>query len=370
MAAFKDQHFVPKSYFKLFSQDGVFIGLYNLERKILLNVPLGSQCQKGYFYSDNAQLEKQFQNIEDTTLELLKRIISNGSFLNFSEDDFAFLRLFVLFQRGRTLSAKLHAEHASDVFAKEFIKKEMKNDPNFPKGITLKGLNSVKIIDKNAFNKILVLHLNAGILLRDLEIILIKNETENDFIFSDNPVVFFNEYLRRFYQEGSIGFQVPGLQIFCPVGPRYCLFFYDKQTYKFRFKIDNNLIRVFKKSDIAAINKLQFLDCESNIYFRFNADNKIIENMHSQLEYRKNNERKIITKDKLIQSIDLGTQRQRYTSYEMPNYELDLHFINEMPRFDSMPSMRSPHLYEPYKKLMEDLWANIKDTTTIEHQST
>lgn len=371
MSDFKDQHFVPKSFFKLFSDDRVFIGMYNIKRRKSLFVPLSTQCQRAYFYSDDPKQEKSFKEVEDLILATLRSIVKTQSIHTLTENDLDILRLFVLFQRGRTESTKLHAEQASDHFAKLFIKSKM-NEPDFPRGIKASDLEKIRIVDQSAFNNILLLHINAVPLLKDLGMALIVNETENDFIFSDNPVVFFNEYQKRIGKPtGSLGFQVPGLQIFCPITPKLCLFFYDVQTYIFSFKIFESKIVAFKKSDIDLINKLQFYNCKDNLYYRSKADCEYVEKMHSEINYEGGRLRKIVTQQREFFDPKNQTLRtQILSSEELPSYSLDLSFIKEYKRFKNLPAIRSLELSQFYQNTIKDLLHKMNNTKAVLHQST
>ena len=59
MAQNKNQHYIPKFYFKQFSQNGKTICVFNISKELSIeNAPITGQCSKDYFYSKNIEVEK------------------------------------------------------------------------------------------------------------------------------------------------------------------------------------------------------------------------------------------------------------------------------------------------------------------------
>jgi hypothetical protein len=109
-------------------------------------------------------------------------------------------------------------------------------------------------------------------LLWDMRYKLLINETDEEFIISDNPVVFCNQ-LMEFRTFGSnCGMACKGLQIFAPIDPRTTLVMFDPTSY--RVGGTALTVRVTNPRDVYELNTLQFVSASSNIYFRnptFNA---------------------------------------------------------------------------------------------------
>ena len=108
-------------------------------------------------------------------------------------------------------------------------------------------------------------------LISDLRFILLRNQTEYPFLFSDSPVIYYNNYLRHVRHRGVLGLQCKGLQIVYPLDSRTCLFMLDSDTYT-DFSNGQFIHDILEKSDVSQINALQLHHCLNAIYFRDNAE--------------------------------------------------------------------------------------------------
>ena len=104
-------------------------------------------------------------------------------------------------------------------------------------------------------------------LASDLHFKLLINKTNIPFIISDNPVVFYNQFLENIKKYGSnISIAVKGLQFFLPISPNHVLIFYDQTVYKIG-KAKSRLVEVNNPDDISAINGLQYINSNITLYF-------------------------------------------------------------------------------------------------------
>ncbi len=355
MAEYKNQHFVPKFYFRQFSSDKKSISLYNLKKKkIVYTAPIKNQCQKDYFYEKGKFMERHFNELETYLSDLIRKINTDGGIENLDEYDIYLLHFFVLFQRSRTLAARQQAELASEAMTKKYIELMMRYDSSLPKELTLEDLKRVRITDKGAHIHLFVNHLCAVSLISDLEMILLVNESDEEFIFSDAPVVFHNQYMNRIKSSGNGGFQTPGLQIFFPLNAKHCLFYFDSQMYPFRSHKKKYFLH--SRRDIWAINSLQFFNCSENIYFRNEFNGEKISQHHKKLNYAGGSLRGIVFRE--ITSDD--DSKLIVSGEENIPYELELSFIKKIPRFRQIPMMRNPDLYQPYVKAVNSLLDEAK----------
>jgi len=101
--------------------------------------------------------------------------------------------------------------------------------------------------------------------IQDLEIKLLKNNSDIGFITSDNPIVFYNQLLEEIKFEGAkTGIIHRGLIILLPLSPLYCIILYDSKVYKIGSK-KQTIVNV-DYSDINNINALTFLSSDKIIY--------------------------------------------------------------------------------------------------------
>ncbi len=109
-------------------------------------------------------------------------------------------------------------------------------------------------------------------MLLDLEFALICNETSEEFVTSDHPVVRYNQ-LMEFDREGGShsGWAWKGLQIFLPISHRICLFLYDASVYKVSGRT-GSIVRTSRPMDIREMNTLQASSAQNAMYVRDNIE--------------------------------------------------------------------------------------------------
>ena len=107
--------------------------------------------------------------------------------------------------------------------------------------------------------------LEAPILI-DLKWNFLINNTDNDFVISDNPVIHYNWYLRNDDSIDSTGLTKKGVQIFLPLSNRITLCLYDSQVYKVGEKGQHYTL-VNNPEDVSILNELQFRSRKSYIVF-------------------------------------------------------------------------------------------------------
>ena len=261
----KWQHFVPQFYFRLFSDNGLHIFGYHLKGKKHYRDRNSNQAAKNYFYSEQVEIEKSFSQIERRLNDVLRKILENKSLLELTNEDYFEMLKFISFQHKRTEFSKKASEDSVDKFYDNVMKPFMKSNKELMSKVTAEDIDKTSLKYPAVFLMGLAYSLEANILLTDLVPILIENQTSEDFIFSDNPVVFYN----LIYRDPSHPFEGichPALLVFCPISPKYCLFLFDPEYYGLDCKKGNTLI-MNNKDDLKKINKLQFHNSFGNIYY-------------------------------------------------------------------------------------------------------
>jgi hypothetical protein len=89
----------------------------------------------------------------------------------------------------------------------------------------------------------------------NLKMKLLKNETKTPFLIGDNPLIYMNE-----------GESDCFYRMLLPLTPNLLLVFYDDKQYKIGAK-NTNWYGVSNESDVFYLNVLQYLNCNTNIYF-------------------------------------------------------------------------------------------------------
>lgn len=276
----KKQHYVPRFYLKKFSikDQGTHIGLYNKHsKKFIQHGSLKSQAYENYFYGENGELEEYLSQIEGHVATSMDLLIKTVKLPNRRSADYHHLWIYTFLQASRTKSSSQSITNLLNTTLKEAMKYddtvkdytssirfELENAPAQSLSTTIKGLH----------------------LTEDLRCKALLNSTDLPFITSDNPVVKYNQFLeKRKKPGGKTGLVAKGLQVFYPITPRITLVFYDSKVYKIgRNQI--NEVPLTNKTDIHQLNLLQYLNCESNVYFndRLSQD-KLIQIVESGNKY-------------------------------------------------------------------------------------
>lgn len=345
----KNQHFVPQFYFRKFSKDGKTICLFNFKNKLFIpNATIKGQCSRSYFYSKNPEIEKGFSLLEGLGNKLISKIIKNQNLSCLNEEEKQNLKAHLLFLHGRTEYARESEEETAnalfDMIKPNFLAYAKKEGLE----ITPEDLSKMRIKSNSKYS--LFISMMSGALLFDLDMVLLENQTQKGFIFSDNPVVFFNSFFNNKIPTGTQGFSSTGLQIYFPLNSKLALFIFDPNFYEFPNK---EIIKIKNEADIQRLNGLQILHCNENIYFENIKMQKHILLRYNQIKSKRPNQK---TENEIVTSriAEDGTYRELWrTSSAKIKYDLEkLSFLTHKKN-DTPYGIRNPQLSEINQKLMD-----------------
>ncbi|WP_298554557.1 DUF4238 domain-containing protein [uncultured Algibacter sp.] len=276
MAENKKQHYVPKFYLKLFSnnQSNSHIKIFvKYTNKIIPNGDLKNQAYKNYFYGKDTTIEKEFSKIEDEVSRIISEIIESKALPKRQNVDFESLWLFTFIQNSRT---KYSADETNKMI-NQTLKTIFKNDNRFKDKI-----DEVEFGYENPVLLNLDTLTNTIAVTKDLKCKLIINQTNKPFVTSDNPIVLYNQFLeQRNHQFGKCGLASKGLQVFYPINPELALIYYDEKVYKIGFR-KRNYIETSNEKDIESLNILQFLNSDKVVYSNEIATDYYLETLMSK----------------------------------------------------------------------------------------
>ena len=273
MATTKKQHYVPKFYLRRFTKNPNTINLYNLSRRVsIFDVSLKHQCYQSYFYDKDNFIENQLKIIEDNVSVQLCDITASRKLPKQGTNEYAGLLLFAIVQHERTLSnvknRNLLFKQVSDYY-KSFYK-------DAPQSLIDDYIGQMKYqIYPTLMHWIEVVPLGL-----DLKMKLFVNNTGTEFITSDNPVVYYNQYLEDRTFASNTAISIVGTQLFFPLDPNHLLYIYDSNIYEFK-NDSSDFIIIDNKEDILEMNRLQFVHCHENLYFLSLYDN--VKQIHEEL---------------------------------------------------------------------------------------
>lgn len=354
----KKQHYVPQFYFRLFSEDGHTINMFNLKRmQMLFNRAFKNFCKEDYFYSRNTELESEFSSLESKCSDCIRKIIQEKQIGKLSQKEYFFLLLFVLFQQSRTKLFKSEVKEQTQAFVENIMKPFALHHPEAKKlGITEKIFEENKITLPSDHLYSILQHLLAVPLINDLIPVIVENITSKNFIFSDAPVIFYNKFFKDKRNNALLGFQSAGLQIFIPLNNKILLLFYDSEFYD--FSGSSNTFVITNENDIDSLNSLQIVNCDENIYFSYKKDVKYIENLH--LDITKGGTHKPAVRIyKNIMRHDRRLSDIIEFTYDHMRFNLNLSFLTPK-NIESDKMYRNAELIAHHIKFTDDYMKNLE----------
>jgi hypothetical protein len=258
----KNQHFVPRFYLKKFSlqSKGKGIGVFNISSlKFIKRANLYDQASENYFYGSDLRIENTLANLETESANIIKFIIDKQTLPKVDSKDHQMLLLFTIVLFGRTVYT---AEMIS-----EAVGKYKKTVSSIDSNALSESERNIDLTLTDAVQESLNIVVSRFPLMRDLWWKLIINETKQPFITSDHPVVLYNQFLEPRKTCGSnVGLASKGLEIFLPLSPKFTLILFDKDVYKVGTR-NQTSVKVDSLDDITALNLLQCINANKNIYF-------------------------------------------------------------------------------------------------------
>lgn len=274
----KNQHYLPQYYFRFFSRDRKRIQLLRVRAgQVVRDAAIKNQCSKSYFYGDEGAEDviTDLESVYRPALSILKRqrrLVGDRHTLMGA----------LLFQKTRS---HLERERPRDAFNKMMrvaleVEANKLDDPD-KKALIRDNLDAVEFNPRQFHAMTMSRALLGAPQIVDLELTLLENATARPFIFSDAPVVFFNEASAHIDYRGSYGVACSGLQILCPIDPNLLLFAFDSTHYELT-GIEQGRIVISEGSDVDALNTLQLHSSLATVYFDNFNDRDYVSDLWSQ----------------------------------------------------------------------------------------
>jgi hypothetical protein len=156
---------------------------------------------------------------------------------------------------------------------------------------------------------------------------LLLNKTDIPFITSDNPAVKYNQFLEnKGLEQGTTGLAAKGFQIFFPIHPSLMLIFYDPIVYKLK---ERNTFRIIinDKNDIWQLNGLQYINCDSQVFFGNGITKEYLKRFPGKFKRAKEENKSITTSFKTGNVYDEEQSYYLFTTEKDAQINLNLSFI-------------------------------------------
>lgn len=257
MVEYKNQHFVPEFFLKFFSRDDEYVWTYNLNGEHEFEESVSNVCSRNYFYSreHNEEIEQTNARIEGHQSTALTALHDEQRYDALDEDIQFWVRQFVTFQLERTRSMK--DRHSYQI--REFVKR-LKDfglvDPDEEEVEEALGSSA-----QDALLGLMDESWEMEAYLRDLEAVVLMNESNSEFVTSDDPVFFHNSYSNAV---GNIGLRRIGLEIYLPISRQLTLLFYDPNIYSIPDTDEPIEVGV---EEVRSMNGLQQAGANNNLFY-------------------------------------------------------------------------------------------------------
>lgn len=299
MVTHRNQHYVPQSYLRHFSLDGVGVSRYLLKNGIIERSNIEKTCARFWFYAGKGasdDFEATLSELEAQHAEIMQEIHDTHSLMVVSpknEDhktsfaNFLLLCNFVLLTATRTKLSKYEGEAAINLafnLKKENLaqKKEVKE-----LGISQESIDRLRLGRDTANLEGMLGAMVGAYLISDLAVVLLANETDRPLITSDVPVVFYN--FLKIADLSMLGWQSPGLMIFVPLSEECTLWLFDKEMYQPSVKAWDTL-NLKRAADVDEMNRLQILNADEYLIFSNPDYYNYISSLHKPLQGQRRKE--------------------------------------------------------------------------------
>jgi hypothetical protein len=270
----KNQHFVPRFYLKRFSvlENGRELRLFSKKlEKFISRASLSSQASNKFYYGKDGELENDLAKSESIFARVIGNIIETEALPKYGSRDHLRLLHFAVMTEYRNPIKRVEMEKITEILGGYLKQYEKLPEKYRNEEFQLRLSDPVAFALKNQNKSVLM--------ITDLHIKLIRNETDIPFITSDNPVVQYNQFLEhKTPLEAITGYGVKGIQIFIPISTRYMLVLFDSQIY-YLGKRKSKVIRVTRQFEIDQLNMLQVMNSDQMVYGNEKINEEYLKNL-------------------------------------------------------------------------------------------
>jgi hypothetical protein len=257
----KIQHYIPQFYLRCFAAapDERRIGVYNPARGIYVpEASIARQACRSDFYGADGRLERALMQQESAIAPIIRRIADTGLVPAWNSPEHHGLVAFIVLMHRRTQ----YAAEATAEMVNKVMKLMAQGDPRAER------LGSEwRVVPKNPAMAAMFGASWLWPLALDLRMRVLRAGVAPGFVTSDNPVVFYNQYLEPLRPGlGNDGLGCVGLEVFLPLSNRYVLLLYDAHTYRVGRRQECQ-VPVTTRADLDAVNLLQAISSLRNLYF-------------------------------------------------------------------------------------------------------
>jgi len=358
MAEYKNQHYVPKYLLRGWT-DNERLPVYNIDNKQEYRpTSISNLCSEDYFYG-GPEAEQSMDDLEELHADVIKKLRNERAFNTLSDTEIRHFCVFILLQRTRTKQTKKETEEFIDNLAKEYLELKVESgevDPELPSGENaLEFLDDYKITHEAPLSLPMLQALTGIDLIIDLEVAILENKTNVEFVISDHPVVHDNRRFKTEIDKYLTGVQNRGLQIFIPLSDEVQIMLYDPAAYTVEYTDkEARQVTITSTRPVEGLNDLQMINAFESIYYRSreqeekyrDAQQRLAEHIHEDstvFERLAPDEHNFETENEVIES-----------GHRLPEYSPTLPFVKQ--RLDTDFAIeRRPGLIHQHRELLNKI---------------
>lgn len=229
----KMQHYVPKAYLRNFSFDQkkteFFVYCFDKTNSKTFPVNISNiACERFFndFENDDEQtIEKNLGEYESAYAEVYRKIIDNKNLETLNSEERTNMASFFSIQYIRTKEQRVSFRDFSNCVKDRLLQQWM--DESLIEDLEDCCLESV--VKKGHLTLLTELVPEMARKLLKMKWVLCKNNFPMPFWASDNPVVMDNSSENKY--DRYLGYSCPGIEMYLPLNPQYCLTICDPQKY-------------------------------------------------------------------------------------------------------------------------------------------
>ena len=357
MVEYRNQHFVRELLLEGWATDGRAVTLHfesgHEERK----QDISDICSKNYLYTPrhDTRLEQELGSLEGHQAEPIRALRKGIPTSKISKSTYRCLCSFIFTQRLRTRMYRREildtgeqvydAPLRNDYWGLIDPQKKLRLDNHILEALREAKLESVVKQVQNY----LMMHGFFGLLLYDLDMILVENQTNQEFMCSDSPVIFDNIRFKHEIDQYYPGAANRGFIAYCPISPDYYVVMYDPLVYFVEHDGENRL-PIDDLKVVEMLNRFQIMNSDDIVVYSEPSKGDFLLDLHaesSELARYETVPKQLITSFEVIE-------------YEIPpmqplpdtgNFFTQIH-VNENISYSKQ---RSPELVEKSKDIVNRL---------------
>lgn len=284
----KNQHYVPKFYFRGWT-DNEKVPAFHIENKQEYRpTSISNLCSEDYFYG-GAEVEEATDDLEDYHARIVRNLREEVTFQTLCDMEIYHFCIFVLYLKSRTKYAKKEVDYMTDKLAKELLEVHVK--AGLADEELLEATDRFRITHDAMHPRTMLHALTGPELILDLEVALLVNNTEKEFLFSDHPVVLDNQMYKQHRDRFLYGLQSRGLQIYLPISKDVCILLYDELCYSVNYS-NQRARRVILNSEetVQGLNDLQVINADEFVFYQSVGKEQGILNSLDRVEHERHDQ--------------------------------------------------------------------------------